>query len=48
MAFQGLPGVAARGGTLQNGAAAGVFALNLNQSPANYDWHLGLRCVLPR
>jgi formylglycine-generating enzyme required for sulfatase activity len=46
--FQGLPAAASRGGMLQYGALAGVFALDLNQSPANYDLHLGFRCVVPR
>ena len=34
-----------RGGRWDYGALAGAFALNLNNSPANSNYNIGLRCV---
>jgi formylglycine-generating enzyme required for sulfatase activity len=43
----GLPAGALRGGNWGGGATAGLFALNLNKAPSNWNDNIGLRCVLP-
>ena len=35
---------ALRGGNWTNGTNAGVFALNLNNAPSNYNVNIGFRC----
>jgi len=39
-------GAAIRGGNWNDGARAGVFSLNLNNAPSNWNTNIGLRCVL--
>ena len=42
------PAAALRGGNWNNGADAGVTALNLNNSGSNSNWNIGFRCARPR
>ena len=38
---------AIRGGNWNDGTRAGVFSLNLNNGPSNWNSNVGFRCVLP-
>ncbi len=48
MTFSGLPAVALRGGSEDDGASAGVFSMTLNTAPSNRRADSGFRCVLRR
>jgi len=39
------PAALIRGGNWNNGARAGVFSLNLNNSPSNSNYNIGLRAA---
>jgi formylglycine-generating enzyme required for sulfatase activity len=45
---QGIPAAASRGGYWTDGAGAGIFALNVSDSPALHHSGVGFRCVVPR
>jgi hypothetical protein len=36
-----------RGGNWNDGTRAGVFSLNLDNAPSNWNPNVGFRCVLP-
>lgn len=44
----GIPAAALRGGNLNSGGLAGVFALSLDSAPTDTDSSIGFRCVIPR
>ena len=44
----GLPSAALRGGTFNEGPGAGIFELDLSESPAYVGQSIGFRCVIPR
>lgn len=44
----GLPSAASRGGGFNEGSGAGVFELDLSESPAYIGQSIGFRCVIPR
>jgi formylglycine-generating enzyme required for sulfatase activity len=44
----GLPSAALRGGSFNDGIAAGVYAFSLSSSPSDWGPAIGFRCVVPR